>query len=217
VTDLRLVVGVAFDEEHARSSTVDVVSYDVFVDLTGEGDTFCSRTELGFRCRRDGASVFADLQAVGVRRMILNGEDLPSRDLHGDGRLELPRLDDENTLNVEAEFSYAQEGAGLYRVADSGDGTACVYSKGIEARAPRIFCCFDQPDLRAPMNVAVRAPAGWCCRANFPTGPARPAAREGCGVSRRRHRSYRTCSLCARVRSRERCWPLRATGVSRCR
>ena len=58
-------MGVAFDEEHARSSTVDVVSYDVFVDLTGEGDTFCSRTELGFRCRRDGASVFADLQAAG--------------------------------------------------------------------------------------------------------------------------------------------------------
>lgn len=161
-------MGVSFDEEHARSSTVDVVSYDVFVDLTSEGDTFCSRTELGFRCRRDGASVFADLQAVGVRRMILNGEDLTRRDLHGDGRLELPRLGDENTLNVEAEFSYAQEGAGLYRVADSGNGMACVYSKGIEARAPRIFCCFDQPDLRAPMNVAVHAPAGWCCRANFP-------------------------------------------------
>lgn len=173
MTDLRLVVGVAFDEEHARSSTVDVVSYDVFVDLTGEGDTFCSRTELGFRCRRDGASVFADLHAVGVRRVILNGEDLPSHDLYGDGRLELPRLGDENTLNVEAEFSYAQEGGGLYRVADSGGGAACVYSKGIEARAPHIFCCFDQPDLRAPMNLAVSAPAGWCCRASFPT-MARP-------------------------------------------
>jgi len=102
-------VGVAFDEEHARSSMVDVVSYDVFVDLTGEGDTFCSRTELGFRCRRDGASVFADLQAAGVRRMILNGQDLPSGDLHRDGRLELPGLGEENILVVEAEFSYAQE------------------------------------------------------------------------------------------------------------
>ena len=83
-------MGVAFDEEHARSSMVDVVSYDVFVDLTGEGDTFCSRTELGFRCRRDGASVFADLQAAGVRRMILNGKNFPRRDLHGGGQLELP-------------------------------------------------------------------------------------------------------------------------------
>jgi len=94
VAGLRLVAGVAFDEERARSAAVDVVSYDVFVDLTSEGDTFCSRTELGFRCRRDGASVFADLQAAGVRRLILNGENLPSRDLHRDGRLELPRLGD---------------------------------------------------------------------------------------------------------------------------
>ena len=53
-----------------------------------------------------------------------------------------------------------------------------MYSKGIEARAPRIFCCFDQPDLRAPMNVAVRAPAGWCCRANFPA-VGRPPGGEG--------------------------------------
>jgi len=171
-------VGAAFGGEHARGSTVDVVSYDVFVDLTGEGDTFWSRTELDFRCRREGASVFADLRAAGVRRMNLNGEDLPRRHLHGDGRLELPRLGAENTLTVEAEFSYAHEGAGLYRVAGSGDGTACVYSKGIEARAPRIFCCFDQPDLRAPMTVAVRAHAGWCCRANFPA-VARPLGDEG--------------------------------------
>ncbi len=172
-------MGVAFDEEHARSSIVDVVSYDVFVDLAGEGDTFCSRTELGFRCRGDGASVFADLQAAGVRRMILNGVDLAGGDLHRDGRLELPRLGEENTLVVEAEFSYAQEGGGLYRVAGPGDGTACVYSKGIEARAPHIFCCFDQPDLRAPMKVAVRAPAGWCCRANFPAVGRPPGGEAG--------------------------------------
>jgi hypothetical protein len=46
----------------------------------------------------------------GVRRMILNGQDLPSRDLHRDGWLELPRLGDGNILIVEAESSYAQEG-----------------------------------------------------------------------------------------------------------
>ena len=152
MTDLRLVVGAAFGGEHARSSTVDVVSYDVFVDLTGEGDTFWSRTELDFRCRREGASVFADLRAAGVRRMNLNGEDLPRRHLHGDGRLELPRLGAENTLTVEAEFSYAHEGAGLYRVAGSGDGTACVYSKGIEARA------------RVPRNSGVLEVPGWQVR-----------------------------------------------------
>ncbi|MDN5852072.1 MAG: aminopeptidase N, partial [Actinomycetia bacterium] len=34
--------------------------------------------------------------------------------------------------------------------------------------APRIFCCFDQPDLKAPYRFAVRAPAHWSVIGNAP-------------------------------------------------
>jgi aminopeptidase N len=44
-----------------------------------------------------------------------------------------------------------------------------------ELAASRIFCCFDQPDLRAPFTVSVQAPGGWSCRANAPLA-GRPAA-----------------------------------------
>jgi aminopeptidase N len=49
-----------------------------------------------------------------------------------------------------------------------------VYSNARRGGAARIFCCFEQPDLRAPITLAVRPPPGWCCRANFPL-VARPA------------------------------------------
>jgi aminopeptidase N len=74
---------------------------------------------------------------------------------------------------VEAEFGYVSAGAGLHRVTGPG-GHTCVYSKAYPGGAPRIYCCFDQPDLRAPFTAAVKAPAGWSCLANGPL-VSRPA------------------------------------------
>jgi aminopeptidase N len=157
-----------------RSSIIDVVSYDVLVDLTVGAETFWSRTEVSFCCRREGARAFADLRPVEVRRVVLNGADVTGCHLHRDGLLELTKLARENTLVVEAEFAYAETGTGLYRFSGGENGFGCVYSNANRGGAARIFCCFDQPDLRAPIPLAVRAPAGWRCRANFPmvAGPA---------------------------------------------
>ena len=44
--------------------------------------------------------------------------------------------------------------------------------------APELFCCFDQPDLPAPLSLSVRAPAGWSVVANGAVAD-RPAGGEG--------------------------------------
>jgi aminopeptidase N len=146
---------------------VDVTAYDLLVDLTGDAGTFASRAEIRFRCQRAGSSAFADLQAVSVRRAELNGAPLDLARAYQPGRLELPRLSAENTLIVEAEFAYASAGAGLHRLAGPDRG-GCVYSKAYPGGAPRMYCCFDQADLRAPFTVSIEAPAGWSCMANGP-------------------------------------------------
>jgi aminopeptidase N len=156
-----------------RSSVLDVVAYDLDVDLTAGADTFFSRTEIRFRCQRAGISSFADLEAVGVRRAVLNGANLDlSTPCHA-GHLPLPRLAHENVLVVEAEMGYTSARAGLYR-AGGLDSSACVYSKGYPDGARHIYCCFDQEDLRAPFTVSMNAPAGWSCIANGPV-VSRPA------------------------------------------
>jgi aminopeptidase N len=152
-------------QEQERSSILDIVSYDLVVELTGGSATFSSRTEIRFRCKRPGSTSFADLQAARVRRAVLNGANVEIGRTHHPSRLELPRLATENTLVVDAEFSYTSAEAGLHRVTGP-EGDTCVYSKAYPGGAPRIFCCFDQADLRAPFTVAVKAPAGWSCLAN---------------------------------------------------
>jgi aminopeptidase N len=150
-----------------RGSILDIVSYDLLVDLTGDTTAFSSRAEVRFRCRRPGNTVFADLQPVSVQRAVLNGADLDTSGIDQLGRLELPRLAAENSLVVEADFSYVSAGAGLHRLTGPG-GWACAYSKAYPGGAPRIYCCFDQPGLRAPFTVSVNVPAGSSCLANGP-------------------------------------------------
>jgi aminopeptidase N len=151
---------------------MDIVSYDLLVDLTGDARTFTSRAEIRFRGQQ-GNAAYADLQAASIRRAELNGAALSLARACQPGRLELPQLAAQNTLIVEAEFGYVSAGAGLHRQAGP-DGHVCVYSKAYPGGAPRIYCCFDQPRLRAPFTMSVKAPAGWSCLANGPVA-SRPA------------------------------------------
>jgi aminopeptidase N len=162
------LVSARSDFRRLRASIIDVVSYDLLLDLTVGTESFCSRTELSFRCRREGERIFADLRPVEVRRVVLNGADVTGDHLNRESSLELTNLARENTLVVEAEFAYAETGTGLYR-SGGENASGCVYSIANRGGAARIFCCFDQPDLRAPITLAVRAPVGWRCRANYPT------------------------------------------------
>lgn len=106
---------------------------------------------------------FADLEPIELERVVLNGRRLDRR--IEAGRLELADLEDENTLIVEGSFGYVDAGAGLHRV-DAPAGGTYVYSKTYPDGAPRMYCCFNQRELRAPVTVFIKAPSAWSCLAN---------------------------------------------------
>jgi aminopeptidase N len=144
--------------------TLQIASYAVGIDLTSGPDTFRSRTEIRFSCEPN-ASAVADVHALHIRRAVLNGADLQDATAN-DGGLRLRGLGGDNTLIVEAEFTYARAG-GVGLIRETGpDGSTCVYSKAYGGGAPHIFCCFDQADLRASFALSVRTPIGWPCLAN---------------------------------------------------
>jgi aminopeptidase N len=151
------------DEAIDRAGTIDVESYDVFVDLTAE--PVFSRTEIRFRWLRPDASTFADLRTQGVRSVTLDGVSLPPPDA-GRGWRSRAGDGDEALLVVEAEAGYSQDGQGLCRFADPADGASYVLAFSYPDRGPELFCCFDQPDLIATFRFAVRVPDGWECVAN---------------------------------------------------
>ena len=153
-------------EAETRAALLDVESYEVFLDLADEGGPVRSRTEVRFRCREPGATTFADLRASAVHRVTCNGADLDPRVAVSGGRLNLPGLAGRNSLTVDAEFGCSPGGPGLSRFADPADGAAYLLGYCYPASAAEVFCCFDQPDLRADLTLAVSAPGGWDCAAN---------------------------------------------------
>jgi aminopeptidase N len=157
--------GTTATEAAARSRLLAVESYSVFLDLTDGGDTATSRTELRFRCREEGAATFADLAAVAVHEVLLNGEPIDPASVTA-GRLPLGDLAADNTLLVDATVALSRSGSGLTQYTDPADGSSYVLANCFPTAAPTVFCCFDQPDLRAAITLIVTLPAGWTCIAN---------------------------------------------------
>jgi aminopeptidase N len=168
------------DEAIDRTRAIEVESYDIFLDLTAE--PVLSRTEIRFRWLRPDASTFAELRTQGVSDVTLDGVSLPPPK---DGRLRLSRSGggDEAVLVVAAEAGYSQDGRGLSKFTDPADGASYVLAFSYPDCAPELFCCFDQPDLTATFQFAVRVPDGWECAANGQLARSEADVREFTPVS----------------------------------
>jgi aminopeptidase N len=151
-------------EAAARARAISVDSYDIALDLTRGSDNFGSRSEIAFRSL-DGSATFLDVQAAEVLSVTLNGAaiDVGAVD---DGRLALDGLTEHNTLVVEALMAYSHDGEGLHRAVDPEDKQAYVYAMTFLPAAPRVFACFDQPDLKGIYRVSVTAPTDWIVLGN---------------------------------------------------
>jgi aminopeptidase N len=150
----------------ARAGVLDVHSYEVELDLTDGGGaagekTFGSRSTVRFSAREPGRSSFVDIVAAEVRSATLGGAELDvSGYTEADG-LALPALAADNVLTVDAEARYMNTGEGLHRFVDPVDDEVYLYSQFETADAKRMFACFDQPDLKATVDLTVLAPARW--------------------------------------------------------
>jgi aminopeptidase N len=88
---------------------------------------------------------------------VLNGRALDPATLDGN-RLPAPDLQAENELRVEADMRYSRTGEGMHRFTDPVDGqTYLVAQCGVD-NAHRVFAAFDQPDLKAALEVTATAP-----------------------------------------------------------
>ncbi|NYJ75782.1 aminopeptidase N [Allobranchiibius huperziae] len=152
-------------EAEARAALIEVTSYDVDLDLD-RGDTeFGSVTTIRFSARQPGESTFLDLKAARVGSITLNGTAVDPAAID-DGRVALTDLAADNEVHVAATMSYSRDGEGLHRAVDPEDGKAYVYGMSFMDAAPRMYACFDQPDLKAPYDVRVRAPQDWVVAGN---------------------------------------------------
>jgi aminopeptidase N len=170
------------DEARDRRQLLEVLSYQVELDLTGGEETFGSVTEVRFRCASPGAGSFIELTAPAVREIVLNGTPVPLSAFDGN-RITLAGLRADNELRVVADCAYSRSGEGLHRFTDPADGGVYLYSDLETFDAHRIYACFDQPDLKAAFEFSVLAPAAWLVLSN--QAPDVPG--EAAGQARRWH------------------------------
>ncbi len=154
-----------------RARLLDVISYDITLDLTdgtgGPGErTFRSTTEVRFRCVEPGASTFIEVAMDRIRSAALNGKPLDTSDWTAETGLPLTDLAAENTLVVDADGDFSSTGQGLHRAVDPVDKEVYLYSQFETADAQRVFASFDQPDLKAVYTWHVTAPSHWTVVSN---------------------------------------------------
>jgi aminopeptidase N len=153
-------------DARTRAELLEVSAYEVELDLTdGAGRpgerSFRSQTTVRFDSKQAGAATFIDLVAERIHAATLNGTPLDTSGYSPESGLPLPGLGERNTLVIDADCSYSNTGQGLHRSVDPADGFVYLHSQFETADAKRMYACFDQPDLKAPFSLTVKAPADW--------------------------------------------------------
>src|SRR5580693_3582798 len=153
------------DEARDRARLLNVASYQVSLDLTGDEETFRSETTVRFAATAPGGDTFINLTAPAVREIVLNGRAVDLAAFDGD-RIALAGLAAENELRVLADCAYSRSGEGLHRFTDPADKGVYLYSDLEPFDAHRMYACFDQPDLKARFEFTVIAPDTWLVISN---------------------------------------------------
>jgi aminopeptidase N len=147
-------------EAVARAALLTVESYEIDLDLTAGPETFRSITTIRFRASTPGADTFIELKPARLISATLNGGPIDPVELT-ENRLRLGALAASNELVVESDMAYSNTGEGLHRFTDPADGETYLYAMSFLDEGQRIFACFDQPDLKAPVRLRVTADPRW--------------------------------------------------------
>ena len=162
------------EAEHRRS-LLELSSYDVALDLGADEASFASVTTIRFRS--GAGSTFLDLAPLALHEIVLDGASLDAG-LLARGRFPLSLEAGEHELVVRATMPFRNDGEGLHRSVDPADGQHYVYAMMFMDAAPTVFACFDQPDLKAPYTLHVRAPREWTVIGNAPAEQVEPGVWE---------------------------------------
>jgi len=147
-------------EATERGALLRLRSYRIDLDLTTGSEAFRSTTRIVFDASEVGRATFIEVRPSVLHSVTLNGRALDASALR-DGRIALSGLAARNELVVIADMAYSRECEGLHRYVDPADGRVYLYAFVYIDNAPRIFACFDQPDLKAPFTFTLTVPDGW--------------------------------------------------------
>lgn len=158
--------GVSKELAAQRAALLSDVRYDLKLSLTAR-DSAQGTIVVRFKAKR-AADVILDFRGPRLNNVRVNGAPAV-RDTFNGAHLRVPaatiRLGD-NTVSAEFVTPIAPAGASIIRFHDDKDGSDYLYTLLVPSDANLLFPCFDQPDLKARMTLALTVPRGWQAIAN---------------------------------------------------
>ncbi|WP_411279908.1 M1 family metallopeptidase [Gemmatimonas sp.] len=160
--------GVSANLARLREAQVTDVAYDLALRVSA-GDTAVGRVTVSFTQRVPG-DVVLDFRGLSVGDGRINGSAWPDvATAWNRHHLVIPaaRLrPGRNAVEVGFSTPVAQAGASIIRHRDATDGNVYLYTLLVPSDANLLFPCFDQPDLKAKVRLALTTPTAWRALAN---------------------------------------------------
>ncbi len=158
--------GISHELAAWRVKTVREVRYDLSFDVTAP-DSAVGRVTVRF-ARTGTGDVILDYRGRRLSSASANGTAIPVAAFNGN-HLRVPaRLlrAGRNAIDVSFVSEIAPTGASIIKVHDPTDRTDYLYTLLVPADANQLFPCFDQPDLKARVTLALTMPVAWTALAN---------------------------------------------------
>lgn len=161
--------GVSRELATQRAAEIRDVRYVLDLDLS-RADTASGDVRITFALRRPG-DVIVDFRGPALASVTVNAAPLDRVEWNGK-HLRIPgRLLKSGVNVVAARFStlIAPAGAPIIRFHDETDRRDYLYTLLVPSDAHALFPCFDQPDLKARLTLALTVPSAWTAIANGKT------------------------------------------------
>ncbi len=156
--------GVSRELATNRAGLVSGIRYDLALSLVARDSALGSIT-VRFDAKRS-ADVILDFRGPHLSNVTINGA--PRSTFNG-AHIRLDAADihaGANVLTASFTTPVAPAGASIIRFHDDKDGGDYLYTLLVPSDANLLFPCFDQPDLKARLTLALTIPSAWTAIAN---------------------------------------------------
>ncbi|CAI2378550.1 unnamed protein product [Moneuplotes crassus] len=151
------------EEAIKRKKLVDNVHYNNKLVLL-KGKEYHGKSTVVFTLKnkdyQDG-EVFIDFQCKIIKTLAINGKAVEVKDHFLNQRINFNSgvlQEGENTIELTFLNNYRKTGTGLHKFVDPADDGEYLYTQFEPFDAHRAIPCFDQPDIKATMTLALIAP-----------------------------------------------------------
>ncbi|OQW48439.1 MAG: hypothetical protein A4S09_04480 [Proteobacteria bacterium SG_bin7] len=150
-------------EARARSKILSEVVYDLDISVGSRDEKFSGTLKAGFSLSEVPNELRFDFDGGTVEKIKINKTPITDYRYDGTGIYlsSSTLVKGLNLVEITYQHPYASDGVGLHRYRDPADGETYIYTHFEPYHANRFFPCFDQPDLKATLTLAVTAPSHW--------------------------------------------------------